>query len=112
MERQVEWPAVTVPVTVRVRDSKPVEMRIIDFAARRRPAHADCSVQRTCRKVPHFWQFSFRTTLVSSVSVEARSHAEFIRNQPGGTRDDGYIHQGSLEVRRKFTNDLEDGPGS
>jgi len=40
--------------------------------------------------------------------VAARTIAQFIRNQPGGTRVMiGYIHQGSLEVRRKFTNDLE-----
>ena len=46
--------------------------------------------------------------LVSSVSVEARSLAGFIRNQPGSSRVMvGYIRQGSLEVRRKFTNELD-----
>jgi VWFA-related protein len=98
----------TVPVTLRVRDSKPVEMRIIDFLLREDGDMQTVLSQRTYRESPLTLAILFQDDLVSSVSVEARNIAEFIRNQRGGTRVMiGYIHQGSLEVRRKFTNDLE-----
>lgn len=46
--------------------------------------------------------------LVPPVSNEIRSLAEFIRNLPKGSRVMiGYLRTGSLQVRQKFTNDLE-----
>jgi VWFA-related protein len=99
---------VTVPVTIRVRDSKPVEMRIVDYLLREDGDMQTVLSQRTSQESPLTLAILFQDDLVSSVSDEARTIAEFIRNQPGGTRAMiGYIHQGSLEVRRKFTNDLE-----
>lgn len=99
---------VTVPVTIRLRDSKPVEMRIVDYLLREDGDMQTILSQRTPQESPLTLAILFQDDLASSVSVEARAIAEFIRNQPGGTRVMiGYIHQGSLEVRRKFTNDLE-----
>jgi VWFA-related protein len=99
---------VTVPVTIRLRDSKPVEMRIVDYLLREDGDMQTILSQRTSQESPLTLAILFQDDLVSSVSVEARTIAQFIRNQPGGTRVMiGYIHQGSLEVRRKFTNDLE-----
>ena len=99
---------VTVPVTIRLRDSKPVEMRIVDYLLREDGDMQTILSQRTSQESPLTLAILFQDDLVSSVSVEARTIAEFIRKQPGGTRVMmGYIHQGSLEVRRKFTNDLE-----
>lgn len=98
---------VTVPVTFRLRQ-KPVEMRIVDFILRE-----DGEIQRELsRRVPIDSPMTLavlmQDDLVSSVSVEAKTVADFIRNQPGGSRVMvGYIRQGSLEVRRKFTNELE-----
>jgi hypothetical protein len=46
--------------------------------------------------------------LVSSIGNETRGVAEFIRQLPSGSRVMiGYIRSGSLELRRKFTTDLE-----
>jgi VWFA-related protein len=99
---------VTVPVTIRLRDSKPVEMRIVDYLLREDGEMQTILSQRTSKESPLTLAILFQDDLVSSVSSEARTIAEFIRNQPGGTRVMiGYIRQGSLEVRRKFTNDLE-----
>jgi VWFA-related protein len=99
---------VTVPVTIRLRDSKPVEMRIVDYLLREDGEMQTILSQRTPKESPLTLAILFQDDLVSSVSSEARTIAEFIRNQPGGTRVMiGYIRQGSLEVRRKFTNDLE-----
>ena len=99
---------VTVPVTIRLRDSKPVEMRIVDYLLREDGDMQTILSQRTSQESPLTLAILFQDDLVSSVSVEARTIAEFIRKQPGGTRVMiGYIHQGSLEVPRKFTNDLE-----
>lgn len=98
----------TVPVTIRLRDSKPVEMRIVDYLLREDGEMQTILSQRTPTESPLTLAILFQDDLVSSVSVEARTIAEFIRNQPGGSRVMiGYIHQGSLEVRRKFTNELE-----
>ncbi|HSQ25132.1 MAG TPA: hypothetical protein VLN44_11990 [Pyrinomonadaceae bacterium] len=99
---------VTVPVTIRLRDSKPVEMRIVDYLLREDGEMQTILSQRTPNESPLTLAILFQDDLVSSVSVEARTIAEFIRNQPGGSRVMiAYIHQGSLEVRRKFTNELD-----
>ena len=46
--------------------------------------------------------------LVPSVGNEIKDLAEFIRNLPRGSRVMvGYLRTGSLQVRQKFTNDLE-----
>lgn len=98
----------TVPVTIRLRDSKPVEMRIVDYLLREDGEMQTILSQRTSKESPLTLAILFQDDLVSSVSSEARTIAEFIRNQPGGTRVMiAYIRQGSLEVRRKFTNELE-----
>src|SRR4029078_7858662 len=46
--------------------------------------------------------------VVSSVSLEVKPLAEFIRKLPRGSRVSvGYMRTGSLQVRQKFTSDLE-----
>src|SRR5947207_3813116 len=46
--------------------------------------------------------------LVSSIGTETRSVAAFVRRLPNGARVMiGYIRSGSLDLRRKFTGDLE-----
>jgi VWFA-related protein len=46
--------------------------------------------------------------LVPSIGPEARSLADFVRSLPRGSRIMvGYIRTGSLQVRQKFTTDLE-----
>lgn len=46
--------------------------------------------------------------VVSSIGLETKSLAEFIRRLPRGSRVSvGYLRTGSLQVRQKFTADLE-----
>lgn len=99
---------VTVPVTIRIRDSKPVEMRVVDYLLREDGEMQAILSARTPNDSPLTLGVLLQDDLDTSASVEARNIAEFIRNQPGNTRVMvGYIRAGALEVRRKFTVDLE-----
>jgi len=98
---------VTVPVTIRLRD-KPVEMRVVDYLLREDGEMQTILSARAPNESPMTLAILIQDDLVSSVSVEARSIANFVRNQPGGSRVMiGYIRPGTLEVRRKFTNELQ-----
>ena len=99
---------VTVPVTVRVRDSKLVEMRIVDYLLREDGEMQQLLSIRPPSESPMTLAVLIQDDLVPSVSAEARNIGTFIRNQPGGSRVMvGYIRQGTLDVRRKFTNELQ-----
>ena len=99
---------VTVPVTIRLRNAKPVEMRFVDYLLREDGEMQTILSARTPTDSPMTLAILLQDDLVSSVSVEARTIADFIRQQPGGSRVMvGYIRQGTLEVRRKFTNELD-----
>jgi VWFA-related protein len=98
----------TVPVTITIRDSKPAEMRIVDYLLLEDGEMQQILSRRTPIDSPMTLAILIQDNLVSSVSVEGRNLANFIRKQPGGSRVMvGYIRQGTLDVRRKFTNDLE-----
>ena len=99
---------VTVPVSIRLRQSTPVEMRIVDFLLREDGEIQKEISRRTPIDSPMTLAILFQDDLVSSVSVETRNMANFIRSEPGGSRVMvAYIRPGSLEVRRKFTNELD-----
>ena len=99
---------VTVPVTIRIRDSKPVEMRIVDYLLREDGETQTILSARTPNDSPLTLAVVLQDDLDPSASVEARNVADFIRNQPGHTRVMvGFIRPGSLELRRKFTVDLD-----
>lgn len=98
---------VTVPVTIRPRE-RTAEMQFVAFIVREDGEIMRELSQRSRIDSPMTLAILMQDDLVSSVSVEAKTVANFIRNQPGGSRVMvGYIRQGSLEVRRKFSNDLE-----
>jgi|SRR5580765_1248610 len=104
---------VTVPVTIRLRDAKPVEMRFVDYLLREDGEMQTILSARTPNDSPLTLAILLQDDLVSSVSVEGRTIADFIRNQPGGSRVMvAYIRQGTLDVRRKFTTDLDKAAGS
>lgn len=99
---------VTVPVTIRLKDTKPVEMRFVDYLLREDGEMQTILSTRTPNESPMTLAILMQDDLVSSVSIEGRTIANFIRNQPGGSRVMvGYIRQGTLEVRKKFTNELD-----
>jgi len=97
---------ITVPVTLRL--PKPVEMRVVDFLLREDGEMQTILSIRHPNDNPLTLAILLQDDLVSSIGNETRGLADFIRHQPVGTRVmTGYIRAGSLEVRRKFTTDLE-----
>ena len=99
---------VTVPISIRLRDPAPVEMRIIDFLLREDGDVQQEVSRRTPVDSPMTLAILFQDDLVSSSAVDMKNMANFIRNQPGGTRVMvAYIRQGALDVRKKFTDELD-----
>jgi hypothetical protein len=100
---------VTVPVTIRVREAKrELEMRFVDYLLREDGEMQTILSIRAPKDNPISLAILVQDDLVPSVSSEIRGIADFIRSLPLGSRVMiGYIRTGSLEVRRKFTNDLE-----
>jgi len=99
---------VTVPVAIRVRQPKPVEMRFVDFILREDGEIQTVLSRRLPTDSPMTLAILIQDDLVPSISTETRAIANFIRGQPVGSRlMIGYIRSGSLDVRRKFTSDLE-----
>ncbi len=99
---------VTVPVTIRLRGAKPVEMLIVDYLLREDGEMQTILSARSPNESPMTLAILMQDDLAPSVSVEAKTLAEFVRNQPGGSRVMvAYIRQGTIDVRRKFTNELQ-----
>ena len=98
---------VTVPVTIKV--NKPeTEIRFVDLLVREDGEVQSLLSIRRPSDNPVTLAVLLQDDLVSSISNEARGVANFIRNLPGGSRVMvGYIRSGSLQVRRRFTTDLE-----
>lgn len=98
---------VTVPVTIKV--NKPeTEIRVVDLLVREDgEVQSLLSIRRPADN-PITLAVLMQDDLGSSIANEARGVADFIRNLPTGSRVMvGYIRSGSLQVRRRFTTDLE-----
>lgn len=99
---------VTVPVSIRLRGGAPTEMRFIDFLLREDGDVQQEVSRRTPLDSPMTLAILFQDDLVSSASVDVKNMSTFVLNQPGGSRVMiGYIRPGSLDVRKKFTNELD-----
>lgn len=98
---------VTVPVTIR--KSKPErEIQYVDFLVREDGEMQDILSIRRPNEVPLTVAFLIQDDLVSSVATDTKRFRDFIRSLPLGSHVMvGYIRSGSLDVRRKFTNDLD-----
>jgi hypothetical protein len=100
---------VTVPVTIRVKQpTREVEMRFVDLVLKEDGEVQTILSMRKPSENPITLAILIQDDLVSSVSTEAKGIANFVRRLPPGSRVMiGYIRSGSLDVRRKFTTDLE-----
>ncbi|HEY5075563.1 MAG TPA: hypothetical protein VII34_12785, partial [Pyrinomonadaceae bacterium] len=100
---------VTVPVTIRLREPKrEVEMRFVDYVLREDGEEQTILSIRKPSENPITLAILIQDDLVSSISNETKGIANFVRRLPPGSRVMiGYIRSGSLDVRRKFTSDLE-----
>lgn len=98
---------VTVPVTIKVKVPR-AEMQIVDLLVKE-----DGEVQtnlsiRGAADNPLFLAIVLQDDLVSSIGTETKGIKEFVHRLPNGTRVMvGYIRAGSLDLRRKFTPDLD-----
>lgn len=99
---------VTIPVTIRVRHSDPQkEVQLVDLIVREDGDEQPPISIRSLATTPLSFAVLVQDDLVSSVSNEIKTIAEFIRNLPPGSRVlIGYIRGGSLNVRQRFTTDL------
>jgi hypothetical protein len=98
---------VTVPVTIKLR-GKPEEMQTVDFLIREDGEMQQILSIRRPSENPISLAILLQDDLVSSIGTEVRGVADFVRHLPNGSRVMiGYIRSGSLDLRRKFTPDLD-----
>lgn len=97
---------VTVPVTIRVKEE--TELQNIDLSI-----HEDGEPQaiisvRGITNSPITLVVLIQDDLVPSIGNEVKDMAEFVRKLPKGSRVMvGYLRTGSLQVKQRFTTDLE-----
>jgi len=97
----------TVPVTIKLR-GKPEEMQTVDLLVKEDgEVQQNLSIRRPADN-PISLAILLQDDLVSSIGTEVKGIAGFVRRLPNGSRVMiGYIRAGSLDLRRKFTPDLE-----
>lgn len=101
---------VTIPITIRERGKRPEQeiMPVGDFIV-----HEDGDVQRvlsvrSISNAPLSVAILIQDDVVPTIGNEIKAMKEFIGRLPRGSRVMiGYIRSGSLQVRQKFTTDLE-----
>lgn len=100
---------VTVPVGIKVRGTKAEELQLLDLnVSEDGEAQTMLSIRSAYTNSPMAIAILIQDDLVSSVSLETKALRQFIVKLPKGSRVMiGYIRSGSLDVRQKFTTDLE-----
>lgn len=99
---------VTVPVTIRVKEETELELQNIDLSIMEDgEPQTIISIRGVGTNSPITLAVLIQEDLVS-VQNEIKPLGDFIRNLPKGSRVMvGYLRTGSLQVKQKFTNDLE-----
>ena len=102
---------VTIPVTIRVKGPVPPESELkpVDFTVSEDgEPQTILSIRAMGNNSPINLLVLIQDDVVSSIALEIKPLAEFIRKLPRGSRVSvGYLRTGSLQVRQKFTSDLE-----
>lgn len=98
---------VTIPVTIRVKEE--LELQNIDLTiSEDGEPQTIISIRGIGTNSPVTLALLIQEDLVPSVGNEIKALADFIRSLPKGSRVmTGYLRTGSLQVKQKFTNDLE-----
>jgi VWFA-related protein len=98
---------VTVPVSIRVKEEI-VELQNIDLSVSEDGEPQTIISIRGNTSSPITIAVLIQEDLVPSVGTEIKALAEFIRKLPKSSRVMvGYLRTGTLQVKQKFTNDLE-----
>lgn len=103
--------SVTIPVTLRLRQEarqseelRPINLTLLEDGERQEILSTRSAGDRS----PLYLAVLVQDDLVSSVANEIRGLADFIRRLPAGSFVlVGYMRAGSVQIRQKFTNDLE-----
>jgi VWFA-related protein len=101
---------VTIPLTIRVKGTpREVELQTVDLTVSEDgDPQTILSIRSMGSNSPVTLMVLVQDDVVASVSLEMKSLAGFIRKLPRGSRVSvGYLRTGSLQVRQKFTSDLE-----
>lgn len=99
----------TIPVNIRVKGKPETELQLIDLTVTEDgDPQTVLSLRAFGTNSPLTLAVLIQDDVVSSISNEIKSLAEFIRRLPKGSRVlIGYLRSGSLQVRQKFTTDLD-----
>lgn len=101
---------VTVPITIKVKGTTPEpELRLVDLAVTEDgDPQTILHIRAMGSNFPITLAVLIQDDVVSSVANEIRSLGDFVRGLPKGSRVMvGYVRAGSLQVRQRFTTDLE-----
>lgn len=106
--------SVTIPVTIRQRGSKPQEeLQEVDLKVMEDGEEQKRLSIRSIGNAPLSLAVLIQDGVVPSINAEIKTIADFILRLPSGSRVFiGYMRSGALEVRQKFTTDLERAAGA
>jgi VWFA-related protein len=100
----------TIPLTIRVKGTpREIELQTVDLTVSEDgEPQTILSIRAMGTPSPITIIVLIQDDLVPSVALEMKSLGEFIRRLPRGSRVSvGYLRTGSLQVRQKFTGDLD-----
>lgn len=100
----------TIPITIRVKGEKPdVELQMIELTVTEDgEPQTLLSIRAIGNNSPLTLAVLIQDDLVSSIGNEIKPLRDFINRLPRGSRVlVGYLRSGSMQVRQKFTTDLE-----
>jgi VWFA-related protein len=103
---------VIIPITIRVKGQvapSELELQTVDLTVNEDgESQQILSIRAMGTSSPINLMILIQDDVVPSIGLETKSLAEFIRRLPRGSRVSiGYLRTGSLQVRQKFTTDLE-----
>ncbi len=101
---------VTIPLTIRVKGTpSEVELQTVDLAVSEDgDPQTILSIRAMGNASPITVMVLVQDDVVPSIALEMKPLGEFIRRLPRGSRVSvGYLRTGSLQLRQKFTTDLE-----
>ena len=103
--------SVTIPVTLRLREERPAseELRTLNLVVTEDGETQEILATRSAAdRAPLALTLLVQDDLVSSIGLEINGLADFIRRLPQGSHVQvGYLRSGSLQLRQRFTTDLE-----
>ena len=103
---------IIIPLTIRVKGQvtpSELELQTVDLTVNEDgDAQTILSIRAMGTSTPLNLMVLIQDDVISSVRLETRAMADFIRRLPRGSRVSiGYLRAGSLQVPQKFTSDLE-----